>query len=83
MDTQCQEIIPATKQQCRNRVYSVTEIPPKDSPTGERYDLSLCRLHFSFQLNDVKFRNYASWPVDAHNVGNMQLLYDLHDRTKP
>lgn len=83
MVTQCQEIIKNTRQQCRNKVYSVTEIPPIDSPTGDRLDLHLCRLHFSFSLNEPKFRGFRTWPIKTEDVGNMQLLYDLHDRSKP
>lgn len=76
---QCQEISPLTRQQCRNRIYSITEI--KATEDGE--DLFLCRLHFSFRLNSPLFREKKSWPVKTEDVANMQLLYDLHDRSKP
>jgi hypothetical protein len=79
----CQEIVSLTRMKCRNKVYSLTDVPAHYSPTGERYDLCLCRLHFSFMLNDPEFRKFASWPLDQNNRANMQLLYDLHDRSKP
>lgn len=72
---QCQEISPLTRQQCRNKVYSITK-------TGDTEEI-LCRLHFSFRLNEPLFREFNSYPVDTQNISNMQLLYDLHDRTKP
>lgn len=79
----CQEIVKLTRQQCRNACYCVTELPANASPTEEKYDLFLCRLHFSFKLNDPEFRTYPTWPLNQEDVSNMQLLYDLHDRSKP
>lgn len=61
--------------QCRNKVYAVTETPDGD--------MFLCRLHFSYLLNDPLFREWKSYPLSKEDERNMQLLFDLHDRTKP
>lgn len=66
-----------TRQQCKNKVYSITQ------KNGDGTEIYLCRLHFSFKLNDPAFRELKSTPVRPEDTQNMQLLYDLHDRSKP
>jgi hypothetical protein len=77
--TQCQEIMAYTRQRCRNKTYAITEL----NATEDAEDLHLCRLHFSIRLNEPLFRQLKSWPVNSNDINNMQLLYDLHDRSKP
>jgi hypothetical protein len=61
----------------------MTKLPPDASPTGKEHDMFLCRLHFSYKLNNPAFRGYSTYPADPSNKENMQLLYDLHDKSKP
>lgn len=82
MNYQCQEIIETSRQQCRNHAYvTVIEVIPATEETPERrVEIDLCRLHFSFKLNNADFRTKEFAVVKPEDKSDLEALLRLHDK---
>jgi hypothetical protein len=67
-----------SKQQCRNNVYAIV-VEKMDG--DEVSEFGLCRLHFSFNLNDADFRKKQFAPVNPEDQSDMEVLISLHDKS--